>query len=392
MATTCQRFFHICSQIFRIKYKSLDFYGSNQYLSKRQVKSLFINFGHLIDEIKVVCPLIKNQSNAIEELIFKMINRHCTPYGEHYLKKLRFIGFTNEAIKSFVEIPPITNYLSELHLISCKIPYTFMELFNICPQVKELTIISCHSNRNYSNCRTSNSLTFYNKTNQNLTKLTVKNNSASLQTIMVMHDIHNLAPNLQDLSFLFNATSSNIENDETQNIPNLKYLTTLKIELMQNSVRRFVKLLLENNINICNLSIIRGRYENGSLYCLKKFKNLKVLEIISPYGFNYTDFTNIVKVGPQLEALHLAEIEMTITCIELKILINASPKLTLLKLDLWNHELLDKSTYLELLNIIRTRTYKNPLSIDLRDGLNYVNVPQKILQENMKELHILTND
>lgn len=391
MATTCQRFFHICSDIFRIKYKSIEF-GSGPYFSRKQIKSLFINFGHLIDEIKITHPIFENQYNIVENTIFRMINRHCTPYGDHHLKKLHLKGFRRDVTQSFCELPPITNYLNELHLFGCIIPYTFMELFNICPRIKELTIVSCRSNRNYNNCRTCNSLTYYYKSNPNLIKMTIKNNSTNLGTVMFLHVAHTVAPNLQELTYLFNSTGFNVESEEIKTIPQLQHLKLLKMEFTNNNVKTFLMSLLANNPNIINLSIVRGEYENDTLYCLRNFKRLKILEIISPQGFNFIDFMNLVKIGPQLEALHLAEIEMAITYTELKTFITVSPNLLLLKLDLWNHEFLNETTYFELLKIIQQRHTREPLTIDLRDGLNYVNVPESILNANSKDLLILTND
>lgn len=152
------------AEIVRRKHKKIEFINSHEQFSNKQIKELFINFGHLITEINISYPEIKNKIKPIEDLIFRMTNRHCTPTENHKLHKLKLREVENESVKLFLDLPPILNFIQILHIQNCELPYTFLELFALCSFVREITLISCEANKYYY--EQTKSMTFYEKENQ----------------------------------------------------------------------------------------------------------------------------------------------------------------------------------------------------------------------------------
>lgn len=204
-----------------------------------------------------------------------------------------------------------------------------------------------------------------------------------------MSIISSLAPNITELCYLLNSSYENDIENEIIIISELTRLETLKMDLIGNSVSKFLKTVIRKNPPIKNLAIIKGDFQEELSPLFKQLRFLETLEIIIPIGFTPKCFTELIETNLTLKALYLCELGTIIHFTQLKQLIAATPTLQLLKLNLWENELLNETKYLELVHLIKKRKNEKRLVIDLRNSLNYINVSRETLQKNSRQIRVL---
>lgn len=382
ISSTCQRLLHIAAETFRKKYSTIEFLNTNKALSHKQIKTLFLNFGHLITDLTVTFPPLSYKFQKTENLILRMTNRHCTPTVERNLNRLKIDGFEDELNRIFKDLHPIFNFLQILDINDCKIPFTCLGLLTLCSQLEELKITSCEPNKYYSDFSiTSGCL---DKKNYNLKKLTLKNNSPKLEIVTFMSNITSSAPNIIQLTII----EDNIIH-ETVKISQLKHLEYLTIDLIGTSAPNFFKILSENKTQIKSLSIIKGDFGDTFIGYLKQLQHLHTLEILVPIGLTTEDISIITNSTLPLKVLHLCEIGCDLHFRQIKNLISLTPTLQLLKLNLWDNEILNEREYMELVHLIKKRKNKKQLVIDLSESLNYVRATEYTLSHNAEWINVL---
>lgn len=72
----CKKLNYLSKKVIRTHYTKWEFSHVNPVLNKKQIKTLFIEYGHMLENITIIASQHKCQYHEIEKLTFRLMNKH----------------------------------------------------------------------------------------------------------------------------------------------------------------------------------------------------------------------------------------------------------------------------------------------------------------------------
>lgn len=355
------QFEKLARSTFIRKYKHLEL--SNHLVDNTESKllKLFKTFGHLIETLQTPLFFYPWYKKETQKFIILLIKKYCARKNSRLESlKLNYFGHINRYLCVMNDV--FAN-LKILHLEYVAIPFSTLQLINKLPKINELNISYCIPILPISTM-------FRPTVNFNLKKLTLRCRN-KLLILDVLHVIHELYPNVTELTFLiigYMAESREEIWDIFKNIGSLKYLTKLDIDVSCEPIEHLISRLHSNGHQLKYLCIRYAKITSKTSQVLAELKSLNelfVTDTINEYPLN---ILHLVQSMPNIRTISM--IDTAITMRELNSIVYIAKNLTKGEFKMAN-SIMDENLLQSITHTVENRKNKEPLRLVLHvNGLN----------------------
>lgn len=316
-----KQFQRVTQEAFRIKYKKLKLHEHCTRPSKKWLKCIFSNFGHLMDDLTVSAIELPPMDGPLEKEITGLIEKYCNK-GSKHLRALRLDHIKRDVHK----IQSVLDDLHTLELEDVSLPFSIGYLLNKMQKAKNVKIMYCSAPRR-------DIFRAQLIPNLQLEKLALKNRE-DLFMLDILENIDTMYPNLIYLKYetvggeLFKPFGKNIHK-----IANLRNLLSLDVSIRFHDPAILIRRMIENESrlkvlklhqiettketidDICKIKLLEELHifqiiggTSYDLLCLAR--ELKNLRVLSTY-MNHTRIKDVIKIVSQAKKLTFGEFSLS---------------------------------------------------------------------------------